>query len=37
MTSRSIRTSGAELRIEDRGHGEPALIFLHSWGGSSRT
>lgn len=37
MASRSIRTAGAELVVDDAGHDEPALIFLHYWGGSSRS
>jgi pimeloyl-ACP methyl ester carboxylesterase len=26
-----------QLNIEDHGSAEPALIFLHYWGGTSRT
>ncbi len=37
MTTRSIRTRGAEIIIEDTGQDEPALILLHYWGGSART
>ncbi|WP_413741908.1 alpha/beta fold hydrolase [Sodalis sp. RH15] len=29
--------NGLELNIQDRGNGLPAIIFLHYWGGSSRT
>ena len=29
--------NGVELHVEQRGAGAPALIFLHYWGGSSRT
>lgn len=29
--------NGIELNIEERGNGTPAIIFLHYWGGSSRT
>lgn len=32
-----IRANGTELHIEDRGSGGRALVFLHYWGGSSRT
>ena len=32
-----INTGGAAIRVEESGDGEPALIFLHYWGGSSRT
>lgn len=37
VTLRTIVTTGAELVVEDNGRDEPALIFLHYWGGSSRT
>ena len=37
MTRRSIRTRGAEIVLDDLGEVEPALIFLHYWGGSART
>ena len=37
MPSTMIRMAGAELLIDHDGHGEPALVFLHYWGGSSRT
>ena len=37
MTTRSIRTRGAEIILDDVGGVEPALIFLHYWGGSART
>jgi pimeloyl-ACP methyl ester carboxylesterase len=37
MSDRVINTTGAAIRIEESGAGEPALIFLHYWGGSSRT
>ena len=29
--------NGVELHVEQRGAGAPAMIFLHYWGGSSRT
>jgi pimeloyl-ACP methyl ester carboxylesterase len=33
----SIAANGIDLYVADRGRGEPALLFLHYWGGSSRT
>src|SRR5215831_13461584 len=33
-SSRVIETNGAALRIAEGGTGEPALLFLHYWGGS---
>jgi pimeloyl-ACP methyl ester carboxylesterase len=33
----NIHANGVRLHIEDRGAGEPALVFLHYWGGSSQT
>jgi pimeloyl-ACP methyl ester carboxylesterase len=32
-----IHSNGIRLHVEDRGVGAPALVFLHYWGGSSRT
>lgn len=32
-----IRSNGIELHVQQRGAGVPALVFLHYWGGSSRT
>lgn len=32
-----IKANGLELHAEQRGAGVPALVFLHYWGGSSRT
>ncbi|QJU59320.1 alpha/beta fold hydrolase [Sphingomonas sp. AP4-R1] len=32
-----IRSNGIELHVRQRGAGVPALVFLHYWGGSSRT
>ena len=32
-----ILSNGVDLFVEQRGAGLPALIFLHYWGGSSRT
>ena len=37
MTDHVINTGGAAIRVEESGEGEPALLFLHYWGGSSRT
>ena len=37
MSDRVINTNGAAIRVEESGAGEPALIFLPDWGGSSRT
>jgi pimeloyl-ACP methyl ester carboxylesterase len=37
MTDRLIQTRGAEIAYSDRGAGETAYLFLHYWGGSSRT
>jgi pimeloyl-ACP methyl ester carboxylesterase len=37
MSSRIIQTNGAAIRIAEGGAGEPALVFLHYWGGSART
>lgn len=33
----SLNVNGIDLSIVDRGTGSPALVFLHFWGGSSRT
>jgi pimeloyl-ACP methyl ester carboxylesterase len=30
-------TNGIQLNVRDQGRGEPTLLFLHYWGGSSRT
>lgn len=32
-----VRSNGIELHVQQRGAGGPALVFLHYWGGSSRT
>ena len=37
MTTRTIQTRGADIVLDDDGQGEPALVFLHYWGGSART
>ena len=34
---RKIRVNGIDLAVRDQGVGNPVLIFLHYWGGSSRT
>ena len=31
------KVTGIQLNVRDQGRGEPALLFLHYWGGSSRT
>jgi pimeloyl-ACP methyl ester carboxylesterase len=37
MPDHVINTNGAAIRVADTAAGEPALMFLHYWGGSSRT
>jgi pimeloyl-ACP methyl ester carboxylesterase len=37
LTHSRIDTGTATLHVEDSGDGMPALVFLHYWGGSSRT
>ncbi|RQR22302.1 alpha/beta hydrolase [Burkholderia sp. Bp9143] len=32
-----VKTRGSRIYVEERGDGEPALLFLHYYGGSSRT
>ena len=32
-----IAANGIQINLRDRGRGEPNLVFLHYWGGSSRT
>ena len=32
-----ISSNGIQINIEDRGSGDPVLVFLHYWGGSART
>jgi pimeloyl-ACP methyl ester carboxylesterase len=34
---RIVRANGADLNLLEAGAGSPALLFLHYWGGSSRT
>lgn len=37
LTDSHIDTGAVTLHVEDAGDGMPALVFLHYWGGSSRT
>jgi len=37
MSHRIVNTTGTAIPVVESGAGEPALIFLHYWGGSSRT
>lgn len=37
MSYRIANTNGAAIQVAESGAGEPALVFLHYWGGSSRT
>jgi len=37
VTGRSVRVDDLDLYAEDRGEGAPTLVFIHYWGGSSRT
>ena len=37
MSDSVINTKGAAIHVAENGAGEPALMFLHYWGGSSRT
>jgi pimeloyl-ACP methyl ester carboxylesterase len=32
-----IAANGIQINVRDQGRGEPSLVFLHYWGGSSRT
>ncbi len=32
-----VTSNGIQLYVKDQGSGTPALVFLHYWGGSSRT
>ncbi|WP_346830061.1 alpha/beta hydrolase [Pseudomonas abietaniphila] len=32
-----VDSNGVRIHVEDQGTGAPALVFLHYWGGSSRT
>jgi pimeloyl-ACP methyl ester carboxylesterase len=33
----NYQINDVRLHVEDHGHGKPALLFLHFWGGSTRT
>ncbi|TRW89136.1 alpha/beta hydrolase [Mycolicibacterium sp. 018/SC-01/001] len=37
MEDRFVDVAGGKLRVQVRRGGEPALVFLHYWGGSRRT
>jgi pimeloyl-ACP methyl ester carboxylesterase len=37
MSERIVNTNGAAIYVTESGVAEPALVFLHYWGGSSRT
>jgi len=37
VSRRVVDTAGATIQVTDTGDGEPALVFLHYWGGSSST
>jgi pimeloyl-ACP methyl ester carboxylesterase len=37
MSDSVVNSNGAAIHVRERGRGEPVLIFLHYWGGSSRT
>jgi pimeloyl-ACP methyl ester carboxylesterase len=37
LSDRIVNTNGVALHIMEVGAGEPAVVFLHYWGGSSRT
>ena len=37
LTHSHIDTGAATLPIEEAGDGTPPLVFLHYWGGSTRT
>jgi hypothetical protein len=37
MSTRIVSTNGAAMSVTESGVGDPALVFLHYWGGSSRT
>lgn len=32
-----VASNGIRINVDERGRGDPALVFLHYWGGSSRT
>jgi pimeloyl-ACP methyl ester carboxylesterase len=33
----NVASNGIQLYVNDSGHGKPTVVFLHCWGGSSRT
>jgi len=35
--TRIIETDGGAIQVAESGDGEPALVFLHDWGGAART
>ena len=35
--SKKLRANGLDFNVRDVGHKEPALVFLHYWGGTGRT
>lgn len=37
MSERIVNTNGAAIYVTESGVAEPALVFLHYWGASSRT
>ena len=37
LSRRIINANGAVIQVAETGDGDPALVFLHYWGGSSRT
>jgi pimeloyl-ACP methyl ester carboxylesterase len=37
LLRRNLRVNGLDLNIRDVGSGDPALVFIHYWGGTGRT
>ncbi|MBV8105837.1 MAG: alpha/beta hydrolase [Hyphomicrobiales bacterium] len=37
MSDRTVNSNGADIHVRESGVGEPVLVFLHYWGGWSRT
>jgi pimeloyl-ACP methyl ester carboxylesterase len=37
LNQKTVHVNGVDLNVVDTGSGSPALVFLHYWGGSSRT
>ena len=35
--TKTLLINGIDLQVADRGRGEPALVFIHYWGGAGRT